>query len=315
MDDFREVLSDELSLEPPPPALGGLVEEAARAGRRTRRLRRWAAVAGSVTAVAVVATLLGLVVNRGPAGRGAPVALDPAAGTTAPASPRPSVAATTPGDTPPSSGAQGSSDPTVAAAGATKPPAGSGEEKVPATTTGLLEQLLRLLPPGRTGNYGANPGTGIYAGNPGIGNYAGNPGTGNYAGSPGDAPMVQTFLTTQAGTGIIRVSVYYNTRPVDCRGAAQCLTSAAGHTVRVTHMAGNCIQDTVVEADHGDGTSVQLALGTCLNFKDDGSRLGVQALTVDQAVAIAGDPALGLRLDPAVVKAGAVRFVDLPDIP
>ncbi|MGK4578886.1 hypothetical protein [Kitasatospora sp. HPMI-4] len=288
MDDFRQMLSGELSLEPTPPALGGLVEEAARAGRRTRRLRRWTAVAGSVAAVAVLAGLCGMVVNREPAGRGAPVALGVAGA--APATARPSGAATAPGasptpavpaDTVPKAGATGApfSGPSESPAGA------AGGFKVPATPAGLLEQLLRLLPAGETGHYGGNPAEG----------------------------EVQTYLTTAAGTGMIRLSVYAGGRALTCDGAAQqCLTDTSGRTVRIDHLADNCVQSTVVTADHGDGTGVQLDLGTCLAYQDGGNRPGVRVLTDEQAAAIAGNPALGPLLDRAVVQAGEARFPNLP---
>ncbi|MFG2820307.1 hypothetical protein ACGFX4_12850 [Kitasatospora sp. NPDC048365] len=62
MDDFRTALSEELSELSAPP-LAGLVEAAARDGRRVRRRRTVAAAVGSVTAVAAAIALLGGVVG------------------------------------------------------------------------------------------------------------------------------------------------------------------------------------------------------------------------------------------------------------
>ncbi len=74
MNEFRSALSDELSeLEPPP--LGDLVGTAVRKGRRTRRLRTAAAVAGPAVAVAAIATLLAVTLG----GPGGPKSVGPAA--------------------------------------------------------------------------------------------------------------------------------------------------------------------------------------------------------------------------------------------
>ncbi|KJK57829.1 hypothetical protein [Saccharothrix sp. ST-888] len=291
MDDFREVLSDELSLEPPPPLLGGMIEEAARAGRRTRRVRMWTAVAGSATAIAVVAVLLGVVTNKGPAAGGGPARLDAAAGSGAPAVPQTSGAASAAAPSaapstalPPTSGASPTVNPASSRTGVPGTPPDDG--KVPATAPGLLQQLLSLLPPGQTSHY---------------------------AGNGGDEPLVQTYLTTAAGTGMIRLSVHPIAGRMVCDGGTpKCVTDAAGRIVQVYHMEGNCVQSTGLLADRGDGTVVQIDLGSCLNYQDDRNRPGVQALTVEQAIAIAENPAVSTRLDRTTVLAGAARFPDLP---
>ncbi|MDH6126073.1 hypothetical protein [Kitasatospora sp. GP82] len=288
MDDFREVLSEELSsLGAQPPALGDLVGEATRAGRRVRRVRMWAAVGGSAVAMAAVGVLLSVLVTGGVKGGGGVAAAGPASSS-------PALSASPSGGVPSGSSASASSS-AAPSSGATvtrtappaPPPGKAGGGKVRATAAGLLEEVLQLLPAGSTSNY---------------------------AGDSGAVPLVQTYLTTAAGTGMIRLSVFSEQVPMDCAGAAECLTDPYGHKARVDHEAGNCVQDTVVQVDHGDGTSVQVDIGTCLDYTDSHNAPGVQALTVQQAVAIAGNPALGPLMDSATVQAGEGRFPDLPSI-
>ncbi|MFF7634352.1 hypothetical protein ACFZB9_14545 [Kitasatospora sp. NPDC008050] len=91
-DEFRFTLSTELAALTPPP-LGDLVAQATHRGRRARRRRTIAAVAGSVTAVAGIAALLaGTMAGSGP---GRPVQNQVAA---APSSPQPDTSPST-GDT------------------------------------------------------------------------------------------------------------------------------------------------------------------------------------------------------------------------
>ncbi|WP_327066710.1 hypothetical protein [Kitasatospora sp. NBC_01302] len=94
-DEFRFTLSTELAALTPPP-LGDLVAQATHLGRRQRRRRTFTAVAGSVTAVAAIASLLAFwpLAGGGP-GR---TVQQPAAA--APSSPEPSTSGLVPADGP-----------------------------------------------------------------------------------------------------------------------------------------------------------------------------------------------------------------------
>ncbi|WP_104814197.1 hypothetical protein [Kitasatospora sp. MMS16-BH015] len=94
--DFRSELSEEMSALTPPP-LGDLVVEAARKGRRTRRLRAAVQVTGSALALAGVAVLAtGALRTAGPAQAVGPAAGGTSASATPTAAPTPVKASPTP---------------------------------------------------------------------------------------------------------------------------------------------------------------------------------------------------------------------------
>ncbi|MFD0579874.1 hypothetical protein [Dactylosporangium darangshiense] len=180
------------------------------------------------------------------------------------------------------------------ASGGSPPPVASADGRVRATPAGLLQLLLGLLPPGATSGYAADPAQ----------------------------PMVQVYLDAGAGPGMLRVSVarvaphepmfigqsepgFEVHGPTDLPG---------GYRVLVLQIEDNCVQRTVVEVRHPDGTQVQVDIASCLAWDGEQNRPAPQALSVAQATAVASDPRWGLRIDPAVEAAGAGRFPRLAAI-
>jgi hypothetical protein len=180
------------------------------------------------------------------------------------------------------------------AAAAALPAAGSGTAApapgtVPTSPAALLVTLLHALPAGsRTGNYAGQP-------------------------AAGPAPTVaQTYLTGPAGTGMIRARVYAADPARACTPSDGCSRDPRGQAVRIEHVDGNCIQHTVVRVTRADGTEVELDLSTCLAWDGKANLPGVLALTEDQAVAVAGDPAFSLVTTPQADAAAARQFPRLP---
>jgi hypothetical protein len=170
------------------------------------------------------------------------------------------------------------SSPSAASKSASKP-------EVRATPAGLLTLLLQLLPPGQTSHY------------------------------RGDAHelMVQTYLDSGHGPGMIRVAVFDNgksgTAKTPPAGSGTALPD--GSTYRVTRIPENCVQDTIVFVQHADGTMVQINLAGCLAWDGKQNKPAPLALTVDQAVKVGADPRWGVRIDKSLVTAGAKNFPHL----
>ncbi|MFE0459107.1 hypothetical protein ACFW1A_07565 [Kitasatospora sp. NPDC058965] len=160
---------------------------------------------------------------------------------------------------------------------------------VPTSPEALLAALLHALPTGGT--------TGTYAGE---------------ASSGPDWTVAQTYRTTAAGTGMIRVFLHTADPDRACGPSDGCFRDRRGQAVRVEHVPGNCIEDTVVLVTHPDGTEVQLDLSTCLAWDGRANLPGVRALTEDQAVEVAGDPAISRLMTPAQGAAAARQFPQLP---
>jgi hypothetical protein len=169
----------------------------------------------------------------------------------------------------------------------------SPRPRVPATPAGLLELLLSLLPPGPTSNYAADP----------------------------EQPMVQTYLDTGAGPGMLRLTVTTVQRGsalFDAPGNGIQATGPSelpgGGEVVVLQIPENCIQRTVVEVRHPDDTLVQINIASCLAWDGTANKPAPQVLTAEQAATIAADPRWGTRLDPSLEDAGAAHFPELPEI-
>lgn len=274
-EELRTLMRSELSAERPPP-LGDVVGIAMRDGRRIRRIRRLGAF-GAATAVAgvvaVVATLAGPFAP-GPDGVQAPAAAPPSAAPVASGTPAlPDVPI-----------------PRLPGLGSAKIP---GPSELPskvrievrrdrgpqlkATSGAMLELLTRLLPAGRTSDYATATGGDLH---------------------------VQLYLDSGKGPGMIRVSMGAAVPPGYGGDLAQ---------VTIDHLAGNCIQSTVVGAYRPDGTIVQVDVATCLAWDGKQNKPARAALTTDQAVKVAVDPRWGMTMDADLVTKGAKRFPRLPE--
>ncbi|MFJ1707231.1 hypothetical protein [Kitasatospora sp. NPDC088346] len=290
IEDFRDSLNEELSGLAEPP-LGDLVVTAVQRGRgRVRRNRVVAAAAGSVVAVAAVTALL-----LGPPGAGrahtpAIAVGGPATGrASTPATGRASIPATGPESTPVTG--TPTHRPTVAIGGATAESAGP---PVNVTPSALLAAVVDALPAGKTGNYAVSGGV--------LG--------------------VQVYLETGRGVGLVRVFV--STEPADLAdcdsspkpgpgGRLACFVDRRGQTTAVvTGLEGNCLATTSVLSVREDGTTVHVVVGTCLAWNGSTNPPAPPALTVDQAVELAGDPSIGAWMDPDFVQTAAKRFPGLP---
>ncbi|MCP2310616.1 hypothetical protein [Kitasatospora paracochleata] len=282
MNDFRTALARELSDQGAPP-LGDLVATATRDGLRVRRRRNLAALGGSAAALAAAVLVL-LVGPLGPA-QSARVAAGPA-GTSAGPTP-----GTGPGPAPsgvpepaPTSTVRGSDWPRV-------PPAMSGK-RVPMTAPALLATVLDLLP--RSVEH-----------------------VGGFAAAAGNEPGVQLDLTSGRGTGMVRVLTYPGQAGAfSCRPAAdtQCYTDGMGQPVRVSTVPGNCVENTEVAVAHQDGLLVTVLVGTCLAWDGATNPPGISALTVPQAIALAGDPSISAQVDGGLAASAERTFPHLPEL-
>ncbi|GAA2784536.1 hypothetical protein GCM10010441_06850 [Kitasatospora paracochleata] len=180
------------------------------------------------------------------------------------------------------------SSPVALAAGANPTPTAG---LVPTTGAALLSSLLRVLP--------QDAQTSGYAGE-----------TAWVAGS--NETVAQVYLTTPAGTGMIRVFLGSANPAMPCSAENSCVRDQRGQQVRVIHHKDNCIQNTVVSVLHADGTEVMLDMASCLAWDGKGNKPGILALTEEQAIAVAGDPAIGKLMTQAAGEAAAAQFPSLP---
>ncbi|MET7418746.1 hypothetical protein [Dactylosporangium sp. NPDC005555] len=176
-------------------------------------------------------------------------------------------------------------------------PATGTDPLVPATPAGLLVLLESLLPDGVTSGYAATPGGGL---------------------------MVQVYLDTGHGPGMLRVAVGRDAdgpaavghRAVMDGGGAVTgpVRRADGAQVTVVFLPDNCVQRTVVLFDRPDGIVVQVNIAACLAWDGTGNPPGPQVLTAVQAEAVAADPRWGTMLPRSLVDEGAARHPTLPDL-
>jgi hypothetical protein len=269
------------------PSLDGLAQEVLARGRRARRAR----TAKIASTVFVAAGLVGAAVAVAvpTIGGGHPVATDRggvAKSASRPASPARPATRTAPAGGPDAVPAA------VILTNVTSPasyiPQPSGP-KAPTSNAAILDELLRLLPPGATSNYA------FY----GLG--------------------AQTYLDGASGLGMIRIFLSKGSlNPDACTSAVPsdmtrtCSTLPSGATVLTTRISDNCVEPLAIDVDHGDGTVVQVDVATCLAWNGTSNPPAHMAITAAQAVQIAANPVWGAgQMDAALVSDAASRFAGI----
>jgi hypothetical protein len=166
--------------------------------------------------------------------------------------------------------------------------------QAPTTAAAVLDELLKLLPPGTTSNYAL---------------YQDQYQTG-----------AQVYLDGAAGLGMIRIFLYNKSLNMgachssDASDLTQaCGTLPGGAPEIITKIPGNCVEALAVDVDHGGGTAVQIDVPTCLAWNGQTNPPTHMAITAAQAEQIAANPAWGARqMNAAVVKDAAHRFTNVP---
>ncbi|MGI5177065.1 hypothetical protein ACQEVZ_12105 [Dactylosporangium sp. CA-152071] len=167
---------------------------------------------------------------------------------------------------------------------------------VPATPAGLLVLLESLLPEGVTSGY---------------------------AGSADGGLMVQVYLDTGRGPGMLRVAVGRDTNgPLGADERAKLSQGAVtgpfrrpdGAEVTVAYLPDNCVQRTVVVLHRPDRVVVQVNIAACLAWDGTANAEAPQVLTAVQAEAVAADPRWGVMIPRSLVDAGAARHPTLPEL-
>jgi hypothetical protein len=278
----HSMFRDEMSSQPRP-SLDGMAQEVLARGQRARRARR--AKIASTVLVAVGLVGVGVVVPT-ITGGSHPAAADRGAVTKSASPARPDT------QTAPAGGANAVPAAAVLTT-VTSPahyipqPAGP---KAPTSSAAVLDELLKLLPPGATSHYA------FY----GLG--------------------AETDLDGASGLGMIRLSLFKGSlNPDACTSAVpsdmtrSCGTLPSGATVLTTRISDNCIEPLVIDVDHGDGTVVEIDVATCLAWNGHSNPPTPMAITAAQALQIAANPAWGTaQMDAALVRDGDSRFANLP---
>jgi hypothetical protein len=166
--------------------------------------------------------------------------------------------------------------------------------KAATTAAAVLDELLKLLPPGATSNYAL---------------YQDQYQTG-----------AQVYLDGAAGPGMIRIFLYNKSlNMAACHGSdaadftVVCGALPDGAPEIVTKIPGNCVETLSIDVDHGGGTAVQIDVPTCLAWNGQTNPPTPMAITAAQAERIAANPAWGAtQMNAAVVKDAAHRFSHLP---
>jgi hypothetical protein len=285
---FRE----EMSAERQPP-LGDLLGDAVRDGRRARRTRRaWIGVGatGVVAAVAVGAFLV--VPGKSPA-RVAPLK-----------GPAPVLAA--------------SSTSTVI-----KQPSGP---KSPVTDAAVVEQLARLIPPGRTSGYaqgskeanryafgqlyldsGKGPGmirAFVYKGGLSDTACSTNPATQGYASKEAAELKANSSKEAQAQIRRRYAILMAQKRP-------GCQDLPGGGRALVEKNADGTSSATV---DHGNGVVVLVFTAPWLAWNGSMNPQGTVALTPEQVLKVAAFPGWGAKMDSALVRKAAADHPSMPTV-
>jgi hypothetical protein len=141
-----------------------------------------------------------------------------------------------------------------------------------ATSAAMLDLLTALLPPGRTSHYAV---------------------------APDNALHVQLYYDAGYGPSMLRLAV--GQKPT---GRERGTTA----TVTVSHVPGNCVQDTVVVAAWPDGTTVQLDLATCLAFEGRRNPPAKPQLSEAEATVVVSDARWGVTMESGLVEQGARAF-------
>jgi hypothetical protein len=162
--------------------------------------------------------------------------------------------------------------------------------KAPTSSAAVLDELLKLLPPGATSNY-AFEGQGA-----------------------------QTYLNGASGLGMIRIFLSEGSlNPDACTSAVPsdmtrtCSRLPSGATVLTTRISDNCIEPLAIDVDHGGGTVVQIDVATCLAWNGTSNPPAHMAITAEQAEQIAANPAWGAdQMGAALVRDADSRFAGIP---
>jgi len=252
------------------PSLDGIAQEVLAKGRRARRAR----TAKVASAVLVAAGLVGAAVAVAVPGSGGshPVATgrDTAVKSASPATP---ASPARPG---PRTAPVGGANAVPAAAiltDASSPaayipqPAGP---KAPTSSAAILDELLKLLPPGATSHYAFD----------GLG--------------------AETYLDGASGLGTIRLSLFKGSlNPDACTSAVPsdmtrtCSTLPGGATVLTTRISDNCIEPLVIDVDHGAGTVAEIDVATCLPLERPAQPVGAHGDHRCSGTADRGESRLG----------------------
>jgi hypothetical protein len=285
MDDrMHSMFRNEMSAQARP-SLDGMAQEVLAKGRRARRER----TAKIVSTVLVAAGLVGGIAAAVPTITGGhSVATD--RGVVA-KSARPALVARPHMQTAPTGDANAVPAPAILTdVTSTRYIAQPAGPKAPTSSAAILDELLKLLPPGATSNYAF------------YGNGA------------------QTYLNGAYGLGMIRLFLFKGglnpgacTSPVPSDMTRTCSTLPGGATVLTTRISDNCIEPLVIDVDHGDGTVVEIDVATCLAWNGQANPPSSMAITAAQALQIAANPAWGAyQMDAALVTASARRFAGVP---
>jgi hypothetical protein len=277
------------------PSLDDMPEEVLAKGRRARRVRtaKIASTAFAAAAVGIV-TVAVVVPTIGP-GHAAATHLGAVAKTVHPGHPVTKPTTNPDSQTAPAGGGTPASAAVMLASAnplvhIPQPPG----PKAPTTAAAVLDELLKLLPPGSTSNYT------LYQDH--------------------DQTGAQVYLDGAAGLGMIRIFLYNESLNMDaCQGSDAsdftqvCGALPGGVPEIITKIPGNCVEKLAIDVDHGDGTAVQIDVPTCLAWNGQSNPPTHMAITAAQAEQIAANPAWGAtQMNAAVVKDAARRFADVP---
>jgi hypothetical protein len=163
--------------------------------------------------------------------------------------------------------------------------------KSPTSSAAVLDELLKLLPPGATSDYTSYTNLGA-----------------------------QLYFDGPSGLGMVRLSLYRGSlNPDACASAVPsdmtrtCSTLPSGAAVLTTRISDNCIEPLVIDVDHGGGTVAEISVSTCLTWNGHSNPPTQMAITAAQALRIAANPAWGTtQMDAALVRDAASRFPDMP---
>jgi hypothetical protein len=276
------------------PSFDGVAQEVLGKGRRARRVRTakiasgvlvMAGLAGAVVAVAVPSIGGSHAVTASPASSVSSASSASSAGPAGPASPATRTAPVGGASTVPVAAILTN---VISRTDYIAQPRGA---KAPTTSAAILDELLKLLPPGATSNYAFSP------------------------------DSAQTYLDGRSGLGMIRIFLFRGSlNPDACTSAVPsdmtraCSTLPSRATVLTTRISDNCVEPLAIDVDHGGGTVVQIDVATCLAWNGSSNPPAHMAITAAQAEQIAANPAWGaLTMDAALVRASASRFPGTPE--
>jgi len=161
-------------------------------------------------------------------------------------------------------------------------PAATPSGRTGATPDGLLEVLLQDLPDGPTSHYAKASDGGLH---------------------------VQAFLHDRSGPGMIRIRVLDgpDVLPAQMVTGRTSWTLPNGNTATVSTLPEDCTRSLHVDVERPNGITVSVDVGTCLSW--DGFLLGQGRITLtsQQAVEIANDSRLSVRMTKKLIESGAKR--------